>query len=136
MPLTSQSSPSVSPAIPPHLHPMRSPTPGPTDLLAILKWFAAEISEKFSLSHCGRLSSIGSTELISASGTCDLLSLFFPASGHSVGVSFRQTTGEEKHAQEIADGCSGGRRHGGSARCSGVGGSIAQSKSARRARGQ
>ena len=42
------------------------------------EWFAAKISEKFSLAHCASLSCIGSTELISTSGICDLLSLPLP----------------------------------------------------------
>ena len=42
------------------------------------EWFADEIARKFSISHCASLSGIGSTELISASGICDLLSLPLP----------------------------------------------------------
>src|SRR5262249_51229253 len=68
------------------------------------------------------------TELVSSAKTLDLLALPIGKAGNRVAVSvppFRQTIGEENHAQEVADGCPGGRRHGSSACCSGVGGSNA-----------
>src|ERR1700757_2695141 len=69
----------------------------------------------------------------------DLLALPIGKAGNRVAVSvppFRQTIGEENHAQEVADGCPGSRRRGSSTCCSGVGGSNAQSQSARCAHGQ